>query len=90
MLPTRIYFTEMQTGLDDFRIIEDHQGIFRKILRKIEEHVLPYLTVTVDEQLGVVALRFRELGNTLVGQGIVIVADVNMLGICHIAARIKA
>ena len=49
-----------------------------------------HLAVIVYEQFGMVALCYGIFSYTLVRERIVIVADMDMLGIGHTAARIKA
>ena len=45
------------------------------------EHVLPYLTLIINKEFGLVAAGQRELSDTLIGQVILIVADADMSGI---------
>ena len=70
----------MQTCLNHLSIVEYHQRTLRQILRQMAETVVRDLTVTIDQQLRLVALSQGELSNALVGQWIVIVTDMYMLG----------
>jgi hypothetical protein len=63
----------METCLNYLRIVKDHQGTFGQIRRQVGEDILPYLTVTIQQQLAFVALLQGELGDTLVRQGVVII-----------------
>lgn len=38
------------------------------------EHILTYLTMTVEKKFGVVALRQRELGYALIRKGVIVIA----------------
>ena len=67
---------EVQTCLDDLRIIIHHQSPLRQIVRQVVEDVLSYLTLVVDEQLRVVALSLWELGYALVGQLVIVFANM--------------
>ena len=58
---------EVQASLDYLGVVEHHQSPLWQILREVVEQVLAYLSMTVDEQLGVVALSHGELGNALIG-----------------------
>ena len=75
---------EVHARLDDLGIVEDHQRPLRQIVRQVIEDILPYLTLPVDEQFGLVTTGHRELGDPLVRKRIVIVADMDMSGICHL------
>ena len=68
----------MQTSLDDLGIVEHHQSAGWQMVGQIKEGVLAHLTVIVDQQLGMIALGQGELGNALVGQGVVIIRNVNV------------
>ena len=57
----------MHASLNDARVVEDHQSAFWQIVGQIAECVLPYFTMTIEQQLRTVALSLRELGYPLVG-----------------------
>ena len=67
---------EVHAGLDNLGVVEHHQGTLRQVARQIVERVFAHLAMTVDEQLAVVALGERKLGYALIGERIVIVADL--------------
>ena len=71
----------MQAGLDDTRVVEHHQGTLWKIVGQTCEHVLAYLAVTIEEQLAAVALREGKLGNSFVGQRVVVVFYMYVFGV---------
>ena len=66
----------MQSRLDDARVVHHHQRSFGQILGQVVEHILPYLTPAVKQQLRVVALGHRELRDALVGQVVGVIADM--------------
>ena len=68
----------MHARLDHLRVVEHHQGTFGQIVGQVVEDILAYLTLSIDEQFGVVALGDGELGDTLIGERIIIVADADM------------
>ena len=74
---------EMQARLYDFRVVEYHERARLQIVRQLAEHVLAHRAVAVDEQFRRVALGQGILGDALVGQGVVVVADVYMLRFFH-------
>ena len=82
-------FAEMQTRLDDLRVVEHHQGAFWQVVGQVEEHVLPHYTFIIYKQFRVVALLQRKLGNTLVWQWVVIVVNLNLLRF-HAAKVVKS
>ena len=45
------FLAEVQAGLDNLGIIEDHQRTLRQVRREIAERVLAHLTMVIDEQL---------------------------------------
>ena len=51
----------------------------------MEEHIIAHLAVAIHKELTVIALGNGELGDALVGQRIVIVADTDMFGIYHVS-----
>ena len=67
---------EMESGLDDAGVVVDHQCPFGQIGWKVVEHIVADLTMPIDKQLGVVALANGEFRNSLIGQRIVIIADL--------------
>ena len=69
----------MQTCLDDFGVIEDHECSFGEEGRQGAEHGLADVTILIDEELAAVAFGQRELCNALVGQRIVVVAYLYVL-----------
>ena len=71
----------MQAGLDNLGIVEHHEGTLGQVLGQVEEEVLSHLTMTVDEQFRLVTLCLREFRNALVGQIVVIFADMYLLRI---------
>ena len=73
----------MHAGLDHLGVVEHHQTIFRQIIRQVIKHILSYLTVAIDQQFGMVTPGDGKLGNTFVGERILIVADMYMFGIDH-------
>ena len=76
---------EMQTRLDYLRVVEHHQGPLRQIVRKVEKRVFLHFAVAVEQQFRGVALCERIFRNAFIGQRIVVIADVDMLGwvFCH-------
>ena len=72
---------EMQAGLDNLGIVEHHECALGQVLGQVEEEVLSHLTMTVDEQFRLVTLCLREFRNALVGQIVVIFADMYLLRI---------
>ena len=58
------------------RGIIHHQSPLRQIVRQVVEDVLSYLTLVVDEQLRVVALSLWKLGYALVGQLVIVFANM--------------
>ena len=76
-----IRLPKVHAGLNHLRIVENHQCALRQIVRKMAEHILPYLTLIINKEFGLVAAGQRELGDTLIGQVILIVADADMSGI---------
>lgn len=42
------------------------------------EHILTYLTMTVEKEFGMVALRQGELGNALIRKGVIVICDFYM------------
>ena len=83
MLTIGIGFAEVHTGLDHLRIVKHHQRSLRQVVGQVIKDILPYLTFIINKEFGLVAARHRELGDTLVGQVILIVADVDMSRIGH-------
>ena len=69
---------EVQTGLDYLGVVEHHKGSLRQMIWNIIENIFRHLTMLIKKQLAVVALRKRELGNTLVGQRIIVVFNMYM------------
>ena len=69
------------TCLDHLRVVEHHQGSLGQILRQVVEHIGAHLTLVVDEEFGMIAPGDGKFGDTLVGQRIVVVADMDMTGI---------
>ena len=72
---------EMQTGLDDLGIVEHHESALGQVLGQVEEEVLSHLTMMVDEQFRLVTLCLGEFRNALVGQIVVIFANMYLLRI---------
>ena len=72
---------EMQTGLDDLRIVVYHERMLGQIVGDIIEIIIADLPLPVDEQLAVVARCYGKAGYTAVGQLVAVIADLNMLGI---------
>lgn len=44
------FFTEVEAGLNDFRVVEYHQAVFGEVFGKRGKHVFGYCTLTVYEQ----------------------------------------
>ena len=83
MLAVGSCLAEVHTGLDHLRIVKHHQRSLRQVVGQVIKDILPYLTFIINKEFGLVAARHRELGDTLVGQVILIVADVDMSRIGH-------
>ena len=73
----------MHARLNHPCIVKHHQRALRQIVGQMAEHTLPYLTFIIYKEFRLVATGFRELGNALVGQFILIVADADMSRIGH-------
>ena len=69
---------EVDGGLGDPRVVEDEQRPFRQVGGEVCEHVLADLPLAVEQQLRLVALLERILGDALRGQRVVVVGYVNM------------
>ena len=65
---------EMKSCPDDSGIIEHHQRPLGQEGRQRTETRMTYLSVTVDQKLTVITYGKGELGNTLVGERIAIIA----------------
>ena len=83
MFAVGISLAEVHTCLNHLRIVKHHQRSLRQIVWQVIKDILPYLTFIINKEFGLVAARHRELGDTLVGQVILIVADVDMSRIGH-------
>ena len=68
----------MQSRLDYLGVVEHHHGTLGQILRQITEHVMAYLSMTVEQQFGTVTLLKRKLGYPFIGQRIVELAYPDM------------
>ncbi len=79
---------EVHACLYDLGVVEHHQLSAADILRQRREDVFAYRTVAEEQQLGMVALRQRELGNPLVGQGVVVVTYLDVSRVCLIHCRL--
>ena len=69
---------EVDARLDDPRVVEDEQRPLRQVGGEVCEHVLVDLPLAVEQQLRLVALLERILGDALRGQRVVVVGYVNM------------
>lgn len=49
------------------------------------EHILTYLTMTVEKEFGMVALRQGELGNALIRKGVIVISDF----ICFVSIMVE-
>ena len=77
-------FPEVQPYLYYFGVVEYDKVTFRQVAGQGGENVFANIAVAVDEQLRLVAHWQWELGDALVGQRVVVVADVYMFGVlCH-------
>ena len=74
-------FAEVQAGADDTRVVKYHQATLGNVARQVAEVVLTHLAVLVEQEFGGIALFQRELGNALLRQIILEVADADMSGI---------
>ena len=72
---------EMKPGLYDLGVVVYHERMLGQIVGDIIEIILADLPLPVDEQLAVVARCYGKAGYTAVGQLVVVIADLNMLGI---------
>ena len=81
MLASGSSLAEVHTGLDNLRIVEHHECPFRQIVRQMIEDIFFYITLAIDQEFRVIAVVYRELGDTLVRQVILIVTNVYMPGI---------
>ena len=77
------FFTEVQTCLDDFRVVEYHQLSWFQVFWKWGKYSFAYFTVTVYQKFWLVAHWQRKLGDAFVGQRVVIVAYMDMFGFFH-------
>ena len=63
---------------DNLGVVEHQQRLRRQLASQIAETPLGDRAVAVDEQFRVAALREREFSDTLVGQRIIEIVDINM------------
>ena len=71
-------FAEVHACLDHLGVVEHHQGTLGQIIGQMIKNIFPYLTLAIDKQLGVVTLGDGKLGNTLIRERIIIVANTDM------------
>ena len=69
---------EMQTRLNHLGIVVNHQSALVQVFRQMVEHILAYLTMTVEKEFGMVALRQGELGNALIRKGVIVIGNFYM------------
>ena len=69
---------EVHTCLNDARIVENHQGMGRQMLRDIVEDILAYLAMPIEQKLAMISLGYGKLGYPIIGQRIVVVTDSDM------------
>ena len=72
---------ETQAGLYHLGVVEHHQCALGQIRGQMVETAFLHLSAVVHQKLAAVALRQGEFGNALVGQGVIIILDLNMLGV---------
>ena len=70
---------EQQPCLYDAGIVEHHECPLRQVVRDVFENALAHRPAAVEQQLGFVSVRERELGYPFVGQRIAVVVDVYLL-----------
>ena len=70
---------EVQARLYHTGVIENHQGTLWQVAGQGAEGVFADLAVAIDQQFAAVTLRQGETGYPLLGQRVVIVADVYLL-----------
>ena len=70
---------EEEAGMDDAGVVEGQQGVLRQEVGEVVEVVLREVVATEAEELGVVALREGVFGYAVVGQGVVVVLDADVL-----------
>lgn len=76
-------FLKVQTGLYDFRIVEDHQFSGREEAGQIRESIFRNLSVPINEQFGRVTLAFGIFGNTFIGEFVRVVLDLYVFCLGH-------
>ena len=79
LYPRTCFLAEMHARLNHLGVVEHHQGSLRQIIGKMKEGIFAHHTFIIYKELALVALRHRKAGNTVVGKGIVIIANSYML-----------
>ena len=81
---------EEEAGMDDFGVVEGQEGVLRQEVREVVEVVLRKVVAAEAEELGVVALREGVFGDAVVGQGVVVVLDADVLQVTqHVSFAAK-
>lgn len=78
------FLAEVQTCLNDFRVVENHKGTGLQVVRKGGEMCFTDLPVLIHQQLGLVADRQRKFSNAFIRQRIVVVANLYMFCFFHV------
>ena len=81
-------FTEMQACLYHLRVIEYHQRPLWQMVRKMAETILPYFSMAINQQLGLVALWQGVFGYSFIGQLIMIILDAYVFCINHYSTSV--
>jgi hypothetical protein len=68
---------KQNSGMNNPGFIKNHQASGWKKLVQIAEYTFAHLSIPVNQQFGLVALAQWELGNQVIGQGIIIPFNVN-------------
>ena len=74
---------EEEAGMDDAGVVEHQQRAIGQVVADAVEEALANLAVAVDEELRLIAPFQWELGDALVGQGVVVVGDGDGLRVTH-------
>ena len=78
------FLVEVQTCLNDFRVVENHEGTGLQVVWKGGEMCFTDLSVLIHQQLGLVADRQRKFSDAFIRQRIVVVANLYMFCFFHV------
>ena len=76
-------FVELHPRLYDFCVVEYHQGTLGQIVRQRSERVLAHRSVTVHQQFGLIPFGLGVFCDTLLGQFVVEVFNLDVFGFFH-------